>query len=54
MKDMDEVFFVIGVEIFYDRSQGLLELSQKNSIKRTLEKFKMDKCSAGITHSKKR
>ena len=27
MKDMGEVTYVIGIEILYDRSQGLLRLS---------------------------
>ena len=30
MKDMVETYYVIGIEIFSDRSQGLLVLSQKN------------------------
>jgi len=29
MKDMGEASYVIGIEIFHDRSQGLLGLSQK-------------------------
>ena len=29
VKDMGEVSYVIGIEIFYNRSQGLLGLSQK-------------------------
>jgi len=27
MKDMNEVYYVIGIEIFHDKSQGLLGLS---------------------------
>lgn len=48
MKDMGEASYVIGIEIFRDRSQGLLGLSQKNYIERVLEKFNMHKCSAGV------
>jgi len=48
MKDMDEASYVIRLEIFCDRSQGLLELSQKSYINKVLERFKMDKCSTGI------
>ncbi|GAB2283653.1 hypothetical protein Dimus_039614 [Dionaea muscipula] len=48
MKDMGEASYVLGIEIFRDRSQGLLGLSQKAYIERILERFNMDKCSAGI------
>jgi len=48
MKDMGEASYVIGIEIFRDRSQGLLGLSQKSYINKVLERFRMDKCSAGI------
>lgn len=36
MKDMNETFYVIGIEIFYDRSQGLLGFSQKAYINKVL------------------
>ena len=49
MKYIGEASYTIGIEIFHDRSQGLLGLSQKNYIKKVLNKFRMDKCSAGIT-----
>jgi len=45
MKDMDETYYVIGIEIFRDRSQGLLGLSQKAYINKVLERFRIDKCS---------
>jgi len=45
MKDMGETYFVIGIEIFRNRSQGLLGLSQKAYINKVLERFRMDKCS---------
>ena len=48
MKDLGAATYVIGIEIFRDRSQGLLGLSQKAYINKVLERFKMDKCSAGI------
>jgi len=48
MKDMSEASYVIGIDIFCDRSQGLLGLSQKSYINKVLERFGMDKCSAGI------
>jgi len=34
MKDMGETSYVIGIEIFHERSQGVLGLSQKGYIKR--------------------
>ena len=45
MKDMGETYYVIGIEIFCDRSQRLLGLSQKAYINKVLERFRMDKCS---------
>ena len=44
VKDMGEVSYVIGIEIFCNRSQGLLGLSQKAYINKVLERFKMEKC----------
>ena len=49
MKDMGEASYVIGIEIFRDRSQGLLSLSQEGYINKILKRYKMEKCSAGIT-----
>ena len=48
MKSMGEASYVIGIEIFRDRSQGLLGLSQKGYIEKNLERFNMNKCSGGI------
>ncbi|KAL0553776.1 hypothetical protein IC582_007680 [Cucumis melo] len=48
MKDMGEASYVIGIEIFRDRTHGLLGLSQKAYINKVLEKFKMDKCSSSV------
>ena len=48
MKDMGEASYVIGIEIFRDRKQGLLGLSQQGYINKILERFRMDKCSYGI------
>jgi len=46
MKDMGEAYYVIGIEIFRDRSHGLLGLSQNAYINKVLERFRIDKCSA--------
>ena len=43
MKDMGEASYVIGIETFRDRSQGLLRLSQKGYINKILERYRMDK-----------
>ena len=48
MKDMDEATYVIGIEIFRDRSRRILWLSQKTYIERVLERFKMENCFASI------
>ena len=46
MKDMGKTSYVIGIEIFQNRSQGMLGLSQKAYISKALKRFKMKKCSA--------
>ena len=46
MKDMGETTYVIGIEIFRNRSQGMLGLSQKSYIYKVLERFRMQNCSA--------
>jgi len=46
MKDMGEASYVIRIEIFQNRSQGLLGLSQKAYINKVLELFRMEKCSS--------
>ena len=47
-KDMSEVSYVIRIEIIRDRSQRLLELSQKAYINKILERFRMEKCSSSV------
>jgi len=44
VKDMGEVSYVIGIEIFRNRSQGLLGLPHKTYINKVLERFKMERC----------
>ena len=48
MKDMGEASYVIEIEIFRDRTHGLLGLSQKTYITKVLEKFEIDKCSSSV------
>jgi len=42
IKDMSEASYMIGIEIFRNRSQGLLYLSHKSYINKVLERFKME------------
>jgi len=51
---MGEAGYVMGIEIFRDRSQGLLSLSQKSYINKVLERFRMDKCSTSPIPIQKR
>ncbi len=53
MKDMGKASFVIRIEIFRNRSQGLLGLSQKAYIDRIIKRFNMHKCSIGIVSIQK-
>ena len=46
MKDMGEASYVLGLEIFRDRTQRILGLSQKIYINKVLRRFNMDSCSA--------
>ena len=48
MKDMGEATYMIGIEIFYDRSRGLLRLSLNWYIETILERFGMENCSASV------
>ena len=45
MKDIGDANYVIGIEIFCNRSQGRLGLSQKTYINKVSERFRMDKYS---------
>ena len=48
IKDMGETFYVIKIEIFYDKSPKLLGLSQKAYINKVLKRFKMKKCYVSV------
>ena len=50
MKDMGEASYAIGIEIFRDRSQGVLGLSQKAYINKVLERYRMDKSDELKSH----
>ncbi|RVW58556.1 Retrovirus-related Pol polyprotein from transposon TNT 1-94 [Vitis vinifera] len=47
MKDLGEASFVLGIEIYRDRSRNLLGLSQRAYINRVLKRFNMQMCKAG-------
>jgi hypothetical protein len=40
---------VIGIEIFQDKSRGLLRLSQRAYIEKVLERFKMENFSTSVS-----
>ncbi|XP_065631484.1 secreted RxLR effector protein 161-like [Quercus suber] len=45
---MGKATYVIGIEIFWDKSRGLLGLSQKSYIERVLKRINTEKCSIGV------
>ena len=49
MKDLGEASYVIGIEIRWNRSRGLLGLSQKNYIEKVLKRFNMQNCSSSVS-----
>ena len=54
IKDMNEAHFVLGIEIFKDRSKKLLGLSQETYIKKILERFCMENSKPIDTSVEKR
>lgn len=47
MKDLGETSYVLGIEIYRDRNQKLLGLSQKGYIDKVLKWFNMENCKPG-------
>ena len=47
MKDLRESSFVLGIQIHRDRSQGILQLSQKGYIEKVLTRYDMQNCKPG-------
>ena len=45
MKDLGDASVVLGIQIYRDRSQGILGLSQRGYIERILKRFNMHSCS---------
>ena len=48
MKDIGEASYVIGIEIYRDRSRKILGLSQKAYVNKILERFNMKNCSTSV------
>jgi hypothetical protein len=45
MKDLGEASYVLGIEIYHDRRNVVLGISQKSYIEKVLKKFNMHKCN---------
>jgi hypothetical protein len=41
MEDLDEAVYILGIEIYRDRSKRLIELSQSTYIDKVLKRFSM-------------
>ncbi len=54
MKDMSEAYYLIGIEILRDRSQGILGLSQRAYIDKVLKRFNMKTCKPSLVPIKKK
>ena len=49
MKDLGEASFLLGIQIYRERSQYILGLSQRSYIDKVLERFGMQNCKPGNT-----
>ena len=49
MKNLEEAFYVLGIQIICDKPSDILRLSQQTYIKRILKRFNMQSCSFGKT-----
>ena len=49
MKNIGEVFFVLGIQILWDYSRSVLWLLQKDYIEMVLKRFGMGGCKPGDT-----
>ena len=48
MKDLDEAAYILGIKIYRDRSQQLLDLSQSGYIDKVLKRFSMQDSKRGF------
>ena len=49
MKDLEKAFFVLGIKILRDCSQGILRLSQESYTNKVLNRFNMKDKKLGDT-----
>ena len=49
IKDLGNASFVLGIQIYRDRSRGILGLSQKSYIDKVLSRFGMSNCASEDT-----
>ena len=47
MEDLRDASFVLGIEIFRERSQGTLRLSQRSYINKIFKRFGIQDCKLG-------
>src|SRR4051812_40320199 len=48
MKDLGEAAYILGIEIYRDRSRRLLALSQRTYLEKILKRFNMDNAKRGL------
>ena len=48
MKDLGEAAYILGIEIYGDRSRRLIGLSQSTYLDKILKKFRMDGSTKGF------
>ena len=48
MKDMGDVFYVIGINIHRNRPRGIFSLLEETYINKILERFRMKDCSPSV------
>ena len=53
MKDLGGATYVVGIEIYRDRSQRILGPSQKSYIEKIMEKLNMGNCLSVLLQSEK-
>ena len=44
MKDLDNASYVLGIQIYRDRTKDILGLSQKGYIEKLLQRYNMQDC----------
>jgi Reverse transcriptase (RNA-dependent DNA polymerase) len=50
MKDLDESTYILGIQIFQERSKRLIDLSQSTYIGKVLERFNMQNFKKDFLH----